>query len=245
MKNNRKMIGLPCWLIMLIFFALCGKNIYGQSYSAGEAPLQKGKDTLEITVYDSNTITFIAHDLDIFSNINIDSIFHVSKTYMGGSFINEGNMPIEKTFLLGDTLLQEPIKKDKYKIKFLTVDAGVLGGVIRNVFAPGLSFEIGLSFSSSVDQYKCFISADMYYFFSKNEENKYGTQINNFINAGMTINDWGLGLGWGKGNQFEKSAFKVFSLYNIPHTPIHISPELYITSDFKQAFPGFTIRIKH
>ena len=204
------------------------------------------KDTVEITISDNNKIIFIADSLDVFDKVNVDSLLQVVKQGMGGNFINTSDKRVTKSFML-DSIPDSTTKTESPNVsseRHIYIQIDVMAGLIKNDLAPGLSFILGLS-PSEKKPIGAFLSADMYYFFSKNSSEKTAIDINTFVNAGLAFdhNRLKVGAGMGFGKQFEKPAFKLFTEHSIANSPLRISPELYIVDGFKKAFPGLTLRI--
>lgn len=201
------------------------------------------KDTIEIIIPDNDKIVFIADSLDRFNDVKIDSLFQVVKQKMGGSFTNTSDENKIKSFTL-DSISNPTVNRDL--LRYISLNYSVLAGLIRNDLAPGLSFSLEASSFIKGGNIGGFLSADMYYLFSKNEEGKYKTGINTFVNVGLTFPDspigHRIGIGMGFGKQFEKPAFKLSWGYRFKGSHITICPELYIVDGFKNAFPGITLR---
>ena len=134
-------------------------------------------------------------------------------------------------------------------------------GLTRNTFTPsvdlGLQIIKGWPSSKGVEQYRyysAFLSAN--YFFSNNSSGDYLTHMNVFANFmygtkydtefdGLQNKKAAIGIGYlihPEGNYFKKTTLKVFMEIQLPRG-ITVCPELIATNDFKQIFPGITVKL--
>jgi len=207
------------------------------------------KDTIEIAISDNNKIIFIADDLDVFDRVNVDSLFRAVKQGMGGNFINTSDEHITKSFTLDD--IPELLQKTKCNPDSaitISIGANAFVGLVRNELSPGVGVTLELNSFRRGGKLGAFLSADFYYFFTKNSSGENVTDINTFINAGLTHDREKLGFGYGigGGKQIEKPVYKIFCGYSLKNTDITIFPELYFvnaSSKNRNMFPGITVKI--
>jgi hypothetical protein len=141
-----------------------------------------------------------------------------------------------------------------------TVNVNVGAGLVRSVLAP--MAEIGMQFTKyqirdNIKDYDYIrISIAPYYFFDKDAQGNYLVNDNWFLNASTGTkyarneDEWfGKNLTFGigylliqKGGYFKNTTFKAFTDIEIMRG-LTIVPELYFTNNFKQIFPGFTLKI--
>lgn len=147
-----------------------------------------------------------------------------------------------------------PRKNDK-----LTIGASMGLGLIRNEITP--TADIGFTFekfyrNNKYSNYDFFrVSVSPYFLFEKNTEGSYITNDNWFINAeigtvyqkrtyGWVGNMVSFGVGYlyrQRGDYFQNATVKIFTCLAITKG-ITILPELISTNNFKQIFPGLTLR---
>lgn len=144
---------------------------------------------------------------------------------------------------------------------FLTVDFNMGAGLVRNKLAPTLDagLQIQQSFKKfnldGFNTYSLFVQP--YFLFDKNANGDHIANTNMFVNfswgTGSEIGDhFGLlskqntiGVGYlvlSKGNYFKNNTFKVFYEAKLK-SGVTLSPELIITDNFKQIFPGLTLKV--
>jgi hypothetical protein len=144
----------------------------------------------------------------------------------------------------------------------MTVNVNVGVGLIRNTFAP--TADLGLEFRKYMRMYdngKSYtlggVYASPYFFFDKNADGSYHTYDNWFVNAyigsayqneniqGLRTQSLSVGLGYlvaQKGGYFKNTTMKAF--FNLQLSKgVTISPELIATDNFKQIFPGLTLKV--
>lgn len=139
------------------------------------------------------------------------------------------------------------------------------GGLIRNKFSPVI--EGGIIFAPqkqdyfNLGGYPSFtfleLTANRYYTFEQTSVSSYHTFHNTFINASVgnsnnvklkpnfLVSQFEMGLGYlveQEGTYFRKNTFKLFGSVVTRSKFIRLSPEIYITDNFKEVFPGFTIK---
>ena len=145
----------------------------------------------------------------------------------------------------------------KHKSRFVSVNANLGAGLVRNTVTP--TGDAGIQYNDyargeDMDFLRVFVSP--YYFFSKNEGGQNVVNYNWFVNVDIgsvydaNMNRWlgkkcsfGIGyLVYQKGGYFTNNTFKVFTdLQVMPR--FNIVPEIIFTDNFKQIFPGFTIKL--
>ncbi len=142
---------------------------------------------------------------------------------------------------------------------YLTVDMNVGIGLLRNALAP--TADLGLQIVRTRRRYDPKVSnAYGLYFqpiflFDKNSTGDYITNTNAFVTLrlGEQTNEEGckrpiataLGVGYlilNKGNYFKNNTFKVFMDLQL-NKAVRIAPELIITDNGKQIFPGLTLKV--
>lgn len=142
---------------------------------------------------------------------------------------------------------------------YLTVDMNVGISLLRNTLAP--TADLGLQIVRSSRKYdpnisNCYgIYFQPIFLFDKNSSGNYITNTNGFLNLRFgtqnlndgdkhpTVRAFGAGyLILNKGDYFKKNTFKVFMDLQL-NKDIRISPELIITDNGKQVFPGLTLKV--
>ncbi|MCD6013353.1 MAG: hypothetical protein K0Q79_3215 [Flavipsychrobacter sp.] len=133
----------------------------------------------------------------------------------------------------------------------LTIDGSLGLGVIRSMFAP--MAEMGIEINDRwnwVPNKRSFIraSATPYFFFEKGLGNKIIVNDNWFatLEFGTQKGDKRSSVGIGylfaeKGNYFQNATGKVFAIYTLSKR-VSLCPEIIFTNNFKQAYPGVTLR---
>lgn len=143
-------------------------------------------------------------------------------------------------------------------------DAG--GGLIRNKFSPVM--EGGVVFIPQRQDYYSFqwipaaafisLTANRYYTFEQNPGGTASTTFNNtFLNlslgnrfntklrSNLLFSEYEAGIGYlveREGSYYGKNTFKLFGSVVTKSKFIRLTPEIYITDNFKEAFPGFSIK---
>ena len=141
----------------------------------------------------------------------------------------------------------------------ITVPLHIGAGLTRNIITP--SAEAGIQFqrytrwnSDNYDYFKLTVSP--YFFFEKDLSGNYLVKDNWFANLDIgsvyESNDksWlgkraSVGVGYlviNKGNYFKNTTMKLYSELEIRER-LTICPELIFTDNFKQIFPGFTLKV--
>ncbi len=150
-----------------------------------------------------------------------------------------------------------------HRNQMLVGNASIGVGLLRNTLAPMAELYLELQDRwkwkhSNQDRYYSFyrVSASPYFLFDKNAKGEYTVNDNWFVNAeigteydnktfGVQSRRASIGCGYlfgPKGGYFQNTTFKVFT--NIEILPkVTLSPELIITNDFKQVFPGITLKV--
>ena len=147
----------------------------------------------------------------------------------------------------------------KHSKHFISVDAKLGAGLIRNTMAP--TGEIGIQYNKYVNwnhNNRDFLTlfATPYFFFDKNVKGDYQTNDNWFINADIgsvyesNEGRWlgkmaSFGVGYlvvNKGGYFKNTTMKVFTDLQV-RQGFTIVPEFIFTDNFKQIFPGFTVKV--
>lgn len=144
-----------------------------------------------------------------------------------------------------------------YKSRYINVNASLGAGLIRNVVAP--MADIGLQYNRiwSKSVHNIFrLSATPYYLFDKNAEGTYLVRDNWFVNLALgSIYDaaepgWlgkevTFGAGYlfiQKGDYFKNTTVKIFTDLQVVKG-FTIVPEVIATNNFKQFFPGITLKV--
>lgn len=138
-------------------------------------------------------------------------------------------------------------------------------GLVRNKISP--VFEAGVSFAPQKQDYYSLgpwpsytfmnITANRYYTFEQNVDASFTTFNNTFINfsignrnntrlkSNFLVSEFEIGAGYQierEGSYFGKNTFKLFGSIVTRSKFIRLTPELYITDNFKELFPGFTVK---
>jgi hypothetical protein len=145
----------------------------------------------------------------------------------------------------GETTLLDNMNN---KVDMLELQAGVGAGLIKNNWVTDISLGVGLYFNKKGMVRGAHISSNMIFDFAT-EGNM---NINTFLNLGFSwdlerksdqANMLGLELGYlivKQGDLFGENTFK-FGVNWSPAKHINVSPQLYVTDNFKQAFPGIRV----
>jgi len=135
----------------------------------------------------------------------------------------------------------------------LSLDVNLGVGLVRNFLAPYAEAGITIDRQSRrpyQEKYNhviwgLFVSA--YVMFEKNAAGDYITKPNNFINLRVGEGD-GISMGVGylfsqSGNYFKGITTKAFVNVTLLKKGLTLSPEIIFTNDFKQVFPGLTLKV--
>lgn len=134
------------------------------------------------------------------------------------------------------------------KMDVLELQMGVGAGLIKNKWVTDLSFGLGLGFNYKGMRRGPNVSSNMIFGFDT--ENK--MNINTFLNVGYSwnfnkesekANFLGFDIGYlivKNGEMFGENTFKIGATWS-PAKNINVSPQLYITDNFKRVFPGIRI----
>jgi len=131
---------------------------------------------------------------------------------------------------------------------------GNLGmGLVRNTFAPyaevGMAIVTHGKLRPGVDvPSKTFgLSIASYFMFERNATGNYDLYANNFVNAYASVaQDMTLGLGylyWQQGGYFTGNTFKLLLNVKLLKKGLTLSPEIIVTDNFNQIFPGLTLKV--
>ena len=131
-------------------------------------------------------------------------------------------------------------------------------GVVRNIVAPvtDIAFQHNRYWNNSRERGFTRISGSGYYFFEKDAAGNFAVNDNWFVNASIgNISDrtdaswYGLESSFGigylvskKGGYFKNNTFRVFTDIMLVRG-LTIVPEIIFTDDFKQIFPGITVKV--
>ncbi len=136
----------------------------------------------------------------------------------------------------------------------ITMEGNFGTGLIRNAFAP--MAEVGIVLVKQGrrmynDRYLqtsigAFVSS--YYIFERNTNNEFSLKDNVFVNLKIANDkrEKSVGVGYllsGKGNYFRGVTTKVFFDIRMLKNGLTLSPEIIFTNDFKQIFPGLTLKV--
>ncbi len=137
---------------------------------------------------------------------------------------------------------------------YLTFDGNMGIGLVRNTLTPNA--EMGITYMNrqrKLDKNDYLfgrLTMSTYLFFDKNAAGEYLVHDNWFVNAELgekhenETNTMGIGyLAFQKGNYFKGTTLKVFLNLRLKKSSFTISPEIIITNDFKQIFPGITLKV--
>lgn len=140
------------------------------------------------------------------------------------------------------------LENKNLEIDFLEIQLGAGAGLIRNRWVTDLSLGIGLGLNHKGIQRGPNVSTNIIFDFDA--ENK--MNINTFLNVGYSwelnrkskkSNLLGFDLGYlivKQGEMFGENTFKIGATWS-PAKNINVSPQLYLTDNFKQAFPGVRV----
>ncbi len=142
---------------------------------------------------------------------------------------------------------------------YLTLHGNIGTGIIMNTIAP--TAELGLVINSpwghgsaNYSFFRLYVSG--HYFFERNADAGASIKDNYFVNFSLgseyekadkgwvgKVGDFGVGyLAWRKGNYFKGTTMKVFTDIKVMNG-LTLSPEIISTNNFKQFFPGITLKI--
>lgn len=149
--------------------------------------------------------------------------------------------------------LEYPTSNIIRRSDMLMLTGNVGAGVIRNVLAP--YGEAGIQFSKidrrlinfeHQQRYSLYAFVSCHYIFERGNDSKFYSKDNWFANFAIGEGNGNMmGVGYrfaGKGNYFSGTTMKLFFDYKVTKKGVTISPELFFTNDFKQIFPGLTIK---
>ena len=140
------------------------------------------------------------------------------------------------------------------------------GGLIRSKFSPVL--EGGVFFIPQRQDYYSVqwnpaatfigLTANRYYTFEQNPNTttfatfnntflnlSLGNRVNTSLRSNLLLSGYEVGIGYlveREGSYYGKNTFKVFGSVVTRSKFIRLTPEIYITNNFKEAFPGFSIK---
>ncbi len=142
----------------------------------------------------------------------------------------------------------------------LTIHANIGDGLMMNALVP--TAELGLAIvspwgrgTSNFSFYRAYLSG--HYFFDRSNDGPPSLKDNYFINMSLGseyekiqkrewvgyVTDFGIGyLLWSKGSLFKGTTMKVFTDIKIM-TGLTLSPEIISTNNFRQFFPGITVKV--
>jgi len=134
------------------------------------------------------------------------------------------------------------------EVDMLSLQAGAGAGLIKNQWVADISFGVSLGLNHKGVPRGPYISSNMIFDFDA-EQNM---SINTFLNLGYrwTLNQrsenptsFGIDIGyltWKQGDLFGDNTVKLTFNWS-PAKHVYVSPQLYLTDNFKQAFPGVRI----
>lgn len=140
-----------------------------------------------------------------------------------------------------------------HRADVLTTTGNLGMGLVRNTFAPYA--EVGVAIVTHGKQRpgvdvpsKTFgLSIASYFMFERNTAGNYDLYANNFVNAYASVaQDMTLGLGylyWQQGGYFTGNTFKLLLNVKLLKKGLTLSPEIIVTDDFNQIFPGLTLKV--
>ena len=139
------------------------------------------------------------------------------------------------------------------------------GGLIRNKFSP--VFEGGVVLAPQKQDYYFVggypsysflaLTANRYYTFAQTAGSTFKTFNDTFITGSIgnrnnvklasnfLVSEFEMGLGYlieREGTYFEKNTFKIFGSVVTRSKFIRLTPEIYLTDNFREVFPGFSIK---
>ncbi|GEM_PF-1040425 len=134
------------------------------------------------------------------------------------------------------------------RLDFLELNVGAGAGLVKGNWVPDLSLGIGIGFNKKGLTRFPYISSNMMFDFSAENE----TNINTFLNIGYAWNPnkkadknelLGFELGYlvsRQGELFGENTFRIAANWS-PLKGVYVSPQLYISDNFDTAFPGIRI----
>jgi hypothetical protein len=146
--------------------------------------------------------------------------------------------------------LAQETKKDTTKSRF-GIDLPVGASLIRNTMAPNLSLLLSYNHKN---KYEIALSGSLYYFFERDAQRNFSTYINSFVGVQFSSHDkkeskksssrWvGSGIAFlvsRQGDYFQGRTSKIYGIYS--YKKIEILPEIYVTNNRRNIFPGLTVR---
>ena len=139
------------------------------------------------------------------------------------------------------------------------VNAKVGAGLVRNSLSPMV--DLGVQYNTywgwgAPDVSLFRVSATPFYFFDRDQHNNFTVNDNWFVNASIGSiyenadpewlgNEHTIGVGYlvfEKGGYFKGPTFKIFTDLQIVKR-LTIVPEVIVTDNFKQIFPGITVKV--
>jgi len=140
------------------------------------------------------------------------------------------------------------LENKNMKTDFLELQFGAGAGLIKSKWVADLSFGVSLGLNHKGMMRTPYISANMVFDFDLEND----MSINTFLNVGYSFDIsrkedkpsmLGFDLGYlivKQGEMFGENTFKLGATWS-PAKHINVSPQLFITDNFKQAFPGIRI----
>ncbi|TCC90360.1 hypothetical protein EZ428_13875 [Pedobacter frigiditerrae] len=216
---------------------------------------QKKPDTLIIGTKNGQ-ILLVSDSLQKFNGLMIEEIIKKALLSVKDSLTSEDKKARNK--VMREAQYTELIKnKNPFRINpFFGI------GLIRDKLSPFLGLSLDFAPQRQDYYYKkggmyTFINVAINSFFSFSQNpSGYRTQKNIFLEASIgnrmnnkliykSFSEISGGIGYlvhREGNYFKGNSFKVYCNFGLPNSFVKIRPELFITDNFRTAFPGLAIK---
>lgn len=226
------------------------------SLSISSFAQQKTPDTLIVNTK-AGKIIFISDSLQRFNNVATDALIKKSLLEVQDSLSETKQARAKRLYRERFTR----IIHNKFPLRILP-NIGI--GTLRDKISPllGLSIDFGPQrqdyYLKNYGHYTFInLAANMSFSYTKDALDKYhtdqnlfieasmGNRVNNFTNNVGMFSEASFGIGYlahKEGNYFEGNTFKVFFSVGLYKSFVKVKPELYITDNFKKAFPGITLK---
>ena len=213
------------------------------------------KDSIIIVPYGGLSVALIFEDISdrtALDKVNIDeTIWNVRQKLIGD--INK-HVPFKTTYKVSENKSVERISFERSPGDQIEISASIGLGLIRHDFTPRINAHVSFDFMNKRQQLHNQIkltSSFNYSFVQKTEGTGSRMYVNTFLGLEYAHNFsrkegslYGIGIHYLVGQNgpiFEGDTWKVNFAYYNPKWRLHIQPEVYITKNFKEAFPGMSV----
>ncbi len=233
-----------------IFLFLCLLLLLG----TGKVFAQKANPDTLIIGTKNGKIILVSDSLKKFKAINVDELVKKALLSIKDSLVDDAQMRKK----LRDGLYTRKIKNRPFRL------LPIFGlGFVRDKFSPFLGLSLDFApqrqdyYLKQGGEYTFINIASTAFFTFKDNGSGYQTQnniflegtignrINNSIANYGVVSELSAGIGYlihREGNYFTNHTLKVFVNVGLKNSFIKIRPELYITDQFKNAFPGLAVK---